>query len=1383
MRKLTLIFIFVLLNISFLFSAPVDTATAKQVAINFWKQNNYIGLKNGQMIRVQREVPDFVYEPLDTSFTGLYVFKSTDNNGYIIVAAETSVLPILGYSNDATFDASNMPPALRDWLLGYELEIRSARQERYVVSEEVQRDWETLLAGQKLPVRNTTNVAPLLTTNWGQGLPYNLLCPYDYDANTYTATGCVATAMAQVMKYWEYPQVGIGSHTYEDSNYGIQSANFESVFAWNEMFDSYSTSSSYTAMQLSAISTLMKMCGVSVDMNYGTELQGGSSAITTAAALLSLTPLAPTFPSAENALKIFFDYSPNLIGIAKSNYSNSQWISILKNELDNNRVVLYSGSGSGGGHAFVCDGYNNNNYFHFNWGWNGGSNGYFSVTSLTPSSFNFSQTQQAVIGITPANQTTHPNYDLVMYSTLTTSDTSYVFGSSNSVTVNCAVANTGNASFNGYLTAMVSDLDGNVVSEIPVYASISPNHYINQTFTIPGGLPLGPGRYFVVITSSTNTNDPTSFQIVRDNVSNMNFAQFRVTHEADIETYSEFDLSEDILYSGQSVTVNVDIANYGSSFSGDFAVVLLSLTGSVVQIIQQHTLTSPLESMTHYTNGLNFSGIITAPQGDYFLTLIYKVQGYSYWNYAGSYFYQNPIRITVHAQPVADIYEANNTAATAYALSPVFTDDIAEVNTNGANFHSANDEDYYKIILPSGYSYDIVPVLQDIYYNDDISYSVDAKFYFSVNNTTSWQGPYDYDANILTYIENYCGTTMSDGGTIYLKVNPTGQGDIGTYSLHVFVNRSINPDQYEPNNTSATAYNLGTMNTSSANYNVDANFHITTDNDYYKINLPAGYSYTINANILNSYNNTFYTADAKFATSQDGSTWSSNYGNAMSAMTMSNGGTLYFRVLPYTNNEIGTYKLQISITQSGGVQPDMYETNNSASTAYNLGTVSTNTASYTVNANFHVTTDNDYYKINLPSGYSYTINANILNSGNDSSYTANAHFATSLMGSLWSSNYNNSMSELTISDGGTLYFRVLPVTSGEIGTYSLHISVTRTIVVEPDMYEPNNTASTAYNLGTMNTNSTSYTVNANFHVSTDNDYYKINLPLGYSYTINANILNSYNNSNYSADAKFATSQNGTNWSSNYGSTMPALTITDGGVLYFRVLPYTDHEIGTYQLQINISRNDLMDPDIYEPNNTVSTAYLLATVNEIETTIDADASFHLSSDVDYYQINLPPDYTYYVAATLFERTNDPTFTGDAKIAVSTDYGNTWSSYYNSNIPTMTFEHSGRPYYRVVPQQEGSTGTYRLHISVSRATGIADFDERISIYPNPTNGIAMLQMPDSWQLNQMDVLSPSGDLVKSLSGDMRSFDVSELSRGLYLLRLDTSNGIIYHKLIKQ
>lgn len=1119
MRKITLALTLVVC-FNFVFSNPVDTTTAKKVAVNFWKQNNAGPVVNGKTLRFQRETPDFRLLPTDTLFSGFYIFNAVNGKGFVIVSANDNTIPILGYSMDKSFQVENMPPNLKDWLNGYEQQIQ--RADMFRCSDETHSDWGMLLAGEPLPVKNTTNVTPLLTTNWDQGWPYNLSCPYDYDAEDNTLTGCVATAMAQVLKYWEYPQIGVGSHTYMDPNYGMQSANFETIILWNEILDTYDAST-YTMMQASAISSLMYKCGVSVDMSYGPDLTGGSSAYLIDNGISS-------FPCAKNALQTYFDYSDNVEGVSCSDYTNAQWVSMLKNELDSGRVILYRGTGTNGGHAFVCDGYTSNNYFYFNWGWSGNCNGAFSLSALNTPSGDFTASQQAVIHISPTNQTAHPTYDLSMYGTLTTSDTSYSFGANHPVAINCAVANTGNATFNGYLVAIVSDINGNVVAEIPsAYTTITPNHYVNKNFTVQGGLPLGPGVYYVFITSTTNQNDPTTSRIVKDNVNNINFASFSIHYAADIETYSDFYLSEEPVYSGHSLTVNVSPANVTSSaFSGSVQVALVSLTGSYVQSIDYLTFTTPVPAMSYYTGGIDFTGTITAPAGDYFLTLLYKPQGSSNWVYAGSTYYQNPVRITIHDAPIADIYESNNTISSAYSLTPVFTNDVAEVNTNGANFHNSTDVDYFKIVLPSGYEYGIIPVLQDYYYNDDITYSVDAKFYYAVNNTTSWIGPIDLDGNIIEYIQNQYLPTLSDGGTIYFKVEPTFQGEIGTYSLHVELFRQINPDQYEPNNTASLAYNLGTVNTGSANYSVNANFHLTTDNDYYKVILP------------------------------------------------------------------------------------------------------------------------------------------------------------------------------------------------------------------PD----------------------------------------------YSYTINANLSDSYNNSNYTADAKFATSQDGTNWSSNYGSNMPALTFTNGGVIYFRVLPYTDHETGTYQLQISITRQGGVTPDMYEPNNTVSTAYLLASVDETETSLDAEATFHISSDVDYYKINLPPDYTYLVDVALFDHANEPSsYTVDAKIAVSTDFGNTWSSYYGSTIPTMTFEHSGRPYYKVVPQQDGSTGTYRLHIDVSRMTGVSDFEEKLSVYPNPTNGKVMIQAPDSWLIDQVDIMTTSGEMVKSLSGDVRSFCVSELSRGLYLLRIHTSNGIVYQKLIKQ
>ena len=1049
MKKITLA-LALFIGINMLFANPVDTTTAKKVAVNFWKQNN-AGMTVGDNTSRERErIPDFIVGQKGTLFSNFYILTAADSIGFVIVSADDRVQPILGYSTENTFDVTNMPPNLREWLMDYEQQIQYAIDENVEPFEETTSEWNTLLSGGSIAPKSTTVVDPLIQTKWGQSPYYNQQCPTNiFASNGHTLTGCVATAMAQVMRKWNYPTHGKGYHSYNCSFYGTQSANFAgTTYDWSHMPNQLTANSSAT--QINAIATLMYHCGVSVDMDYGI---GGSAAYTSDVA---------------NALKSYFRYDNSTHFVERSNYSASGWTSLLKSELNAGRPIVYDGHGSEGGHCFACDGYDINNYFHFNWGWNGSNfDGYYSINDLTPGNHNFSSNQGAVVGIKPSTDT---GPELEVYSTLNVNDA--WFGSN--ITGSIQILNTG-SSFTGYMAVVIFNEEEMAVNgQIFSVNNLPYNYYSTGSINIDGGVPLIPGTYYAFAFYSEDGN---TWDLVPNGTNAYSYTLFDISYSAQMETNSDF--SNTTFVQGQSATVNVDVWNSGSqTFYGKVRVNLSSIEdGSFVQNIQVLNVTNGLQANYHYTNGIDFTGTITVSPGTYLMELAYQRDGETQWYYAGSSNYPNPVFVTVIAAPTLSV-------------------------------------------SPSSLSFQQSGGTQSV----------------DVTTNVSWTA-----------------TTSAS----WLSISPTNGTESGTIIV------------------TATA-----------------------------------------------------------------------------------------------NNSSSSRSATITITGSNGV----------------------------------------------------------------------------------------SSQTITVSQAAS---------SG----------------IQPDMYEPNNTVTTAYNLGTMNANSTSYTVNANFHVTTDNDYYKINLPTGYSYTINANILNSYNNSNYSADAKFATSQNGTNWSSNYGSTMPALTISDAGVLYFRVLPYTDHETGTYQLQINISRSDLVDPDIYEPNNTVSTAFLLATVNEIETMIDADASFHLSSDVDYYQINLPPDYTYFVAATLFERTNDPTFSGDAKIAVSTDFGNSWSSYYNSYIPTMTFEHSGRPYYRVVPQQESSIGTYRLHVSVSRATGIADFNEKVIVYPNPTNGIVVLQLPDSWKLNHIDVLSPSGDLVKSLSGDLHSFDASDLSKGLYLLRIDTSNGMMYQKLIKK
>ena len=370
---------------------PVDENTAKQLAQNFWKENNIMGVRGDKVFKKKMGDARFVNVATRCGYSEFYIFNNEDGKGFVIIAADDCVTPILGYSYDNNFATENLPPNLKGWLDGYAEQIRAAVEMRATATEEIRNEWECLRQGKNLPIKSETAVSPLITTYWDQGYPYNYYCPYNSLTGETTYTGCVATAMAQIMKYWNYPTHGNGSHSYSDWFYGNISANFgNTTYLWSSMPSRLYSSSSQS--QINAIATLMYHCGVSVEMNYGID---GSSA----SVVYNDYDGYHTY-CAENALKNYFGYN-SVIGRKRTGYySDSEWINLLKWDLDDSIAILYKGQGSGG-HAFVCDGYNYNNYFHFNWGWSGAADAYYYINNLNPNSNNFSDYQSAVFGICP----------------------------------------------------------------------------------------------------------------------------------------------------------------------------------------------------------------------------------------------------------------------------------------------------------------------------------------------------------------------------------------------------------------------------------------------------------------------------------------------------------------------------------------------------------------------------------------------------------------------------------------------------------------------------------------------------------------------------------------------------------------------------------------------------------------------------------------------------------------------------------------------------------------------------------------------------------------------------------------------------------------------
>ena len=306
---------------------------------------------------------------------------------FVMVSADTRVLPVLAYSTETGFSGDDVPKNLGWFLNQYTQQIEYAIQ--HLTDTECEANvsaWNQWLSDELPITAPAAVVSPLVQTTWDQPYPYNALCPNDANGpGGHVYTGCVATAMAQLMRYWQYPATGIGSHSYSANNaangygnYGTQSVDFAAT-TYDYSLMPLSLSNNSPAEQINEVAKLMYHCGVSVDMKYGVN---GSSASTYFAAV---------------ALNTYFGYS----GVSekyRSDYSDANWIALLKGELNNMRPILYSGSGSGG-HAFLCDGYDNNNNFHFNWGWGGYCDGFYALSSLTPGGNNYNYDHAAVIGI------------------------------------------------------------------------------------------------------------------------------------------------------------------------------------------------------------------------------------------------------------------------------------------------------------------------------------------------------------------------------------------------------------------------------------------------------------------------------------------------------------------------------------------------------------------------------------------------------------------------------------------------------------------------------------------------------------------------------------------------------------------------------------------------------------------------------------------------------------------------------------------------------------------------------------------------------------------------------------------------------------------------
>lgn len=356
--KKSILLIVLMLAFNSMFANPVDVNRAKELG-NMFVKANFAQKQNSDLELIYTVNSEFG-EPC------FYVFNVSDH-GFVMISASDNARPILGYSEEGALDLNNLPPGLGFMMDIYKESITHAIDNFSSATPTVAAEWKSLEnTGKVKPHLRGQAVGPLCTTKWNQSWPYNYYCPEQsasWSSNGHVVVGCVATAMGQLLKYWNYPTVGNGSHSYNAQLYGMQSANFgETTYDWANMPDELSANS--PQVEIDAVATLCYHLGVSVDMQYDVD-GNGSGAFS---------------EDVPYAMQQYFRYAPCTMTPFTNNYQ--AWMTNLKKAIDMRHPVYYGGCSNDGCHAFVCDGYDENELYHFNYGWGGSGDGYFAPNAI-----------------------------------------------------------------------------------------------------------------------------------------------------------------------------------------------------------------------------------------------------------------------------------------------------------------------------------------------------------------------------------------------------------------------------------------------------------------------------------------------------------------------------------------------------------------------------------------------------------------------------------------------------------------------------------------------------------------------------------------------------------------------------------------------------------------------------------------------------------------------------------------------------------------------------------------------------------------------------------------------------------------------------------------
>jgi len=663
-----------------LHAGKVDVEKAEKVALGLVRSQDQ--LRSGKSVDLK-----LVYTA--ASQTGLrnskaspeavyyYVFNVGENDGFVMVSGDDATAPVLGYGKGG-YDPDNLPPNMAYWIDYLQREIAYAVENNLPQSEETKATWNAYLTGNAASLRSVQAVLPLIQTRWNQYGPYNDLCPSI--GGTKTVTGCVATAMAQIMKYYNYPTSGTGSsdpYTTNSMSIDIPSVDFNVNYDWNNMTNTYDGTS--TAEQNAAVATLMYHCGVSVGMDYNLATNGGSAASSIAAGKAWMT---------------YFGYDQSVQGKQRVYYDDEEWNGMLKNEIDAGRPVFYSGSDvNEAGHAFVCDGYDNTGLFHFNWGWGGLHDGYFASNMLNPGidgagsgSGVYNTNQGIILNIMP-NQNGIKSYEMKLKSKTSLSSPATSVDRGESFTVEATYANAGVTDFSGLYGIVLVDDNDEIIEPIGSYNAqeLPAGYSFSAAFTVTCAVSsdVSPGNYkiraavkptdgdWIVIEGDALSTDILPLEvengIVADNSKLVMYNYYRPEDPGLTVTSST-------TKKGEPFSVIAGLWNQGSAFIGELDLGLYSpSTGELAQLIDKTNIS--IEQ--NYVAEATFSTSALTVAGTYKLALYAKAATGERKLVSNYRSYLNNIDITIEPEIFSSL---NNVSVSSFTLYPNPVKDVLSVS-------------------------------------------------------------------------------------------------------------------------------------------------------------------------------------------------------------------------------------------------------------------------------------------------------------------------------------------------------------------------------------------------------------------------------------------------------------------------------------------------------------------------------------------------------------------------------------------------------------------------------------------------------------------------------------------------------------------------------